>query len=817
MSRYRLMQLSSDQFEVEVVTRILKHLRYLIGVALISATLVACSSPEEKAAEYIESAGILFEEGKLGKAEIEYKTALQVNQNLPDAWYGLARIHERKRDWRKTYAVLNKIRELAPQHVDARIMLCQILLASNQIDQALTDAQEILKMAPDDARSHSLMAAVQFRLENLEGAQESVDKALAIDPGNNEAILVQARVLISAKNYSEALQVLDTAIKTNPDNVSMYLMKIQAYQETDNKKAVEGVYLALAERFPENIAFKTALARQYLSDKDIDSAEKVLEQIVEVAPANVEEKLRLVGFKNQYRSSEDAIALVKTYVESDQAEYRYRFLLGELYEKDGKSEQAISVYQDIIAEDELQSNGLQARIKIALLALRAGDRDKAAALVDEVLTQDTNNENGLLLRASFQLADQEFDDAVVNLRTVLRDNPDSIKALTLLGEAYDATGSGELALESYARAFQLSPGNAVVANKLGKSLIVKRKFSQADEMLQESIARGNRSVEVLRLLAQVKLSLGEWDQAEQLARQLQTVKGQEAVSQQVLGVVYQGKQEQEASIEAFKRAHELAPTSTQPIVSLVRTYVRGGKIDDARRFLNSVLSVNADNVTARLLLAQLSLLEKNSSEAITHYNMLIESNPGLDAGYRGLITTYIRENDLEKAKMAANQGLSALPGNPMLTMNLATIHQLQENFGAAIEIYEAMLAKNPQLIVARNNLASLLTDYAGDSASLDKARSLAAEFRDSKIPQFQDTYAWANVKSGKNLEEAVAILKKIVEEDDAVDVYNFHLGEAYRVKGDSENAKVYLTRAAGLAQPGSDVADKAKQSLQQLN
>ena len=794
-----------------------KKIENLAAVLLLCTSILACKSPDEKAADYIISADSHFQQNELVKAEIEYKNALQINQNLPDAWYGLAKVHERKQDWRNTFAVLSRVRELAPGHVDARIMLGQILLASNQIDQALSDAKEIIEMAPGDARSHALMAAVQFRLENYKGAKLKVAKTLKIDPGNNEAKLVWARVLIVEKKYEAAMGILDKAIKSNPDNVSMYLMKIQAYQEANNKQAVESVYLALVKRFPDNVAFKSALARQYLRDKNIDGAERLLEQIVAAAPANVNEKLRLVGFKNQFRSAEDAVALLKTYIDSDKAEYRYRFLLGELYEKDGNPDQAASVYQDIIAADELQANGLEARNKMALLELRAGNRDKAAALVNEVLAQDQTNENSLMLQASFQLAERKYDDAVLSMRTVLRDNPDSVKALALLGQAYDSTGSGELALESYTRAFQLSPGTPVVANQLAKSLIRQRKLTQADEILLESVSRGNRSVETIRLMAQVKLSRGEWDKAEQLARQLQKIEGQEAVSQQVLGVAYLGKQEQDASIEAFKRAHELAPSSSQPIVSLVRTYVRGGNINDAKRFLNSVLSVHADNITARLMLGQLSLYEKNNFEAVMHFKKLIKINPKLDAGYRGLMTSYIRENDLEKAKSAADEGLSALPGHPVLVMNLASINELRGNFGESIEIYESLLAKNPKLIVAKNNLASLLTDYGADPASLEKARSLSAEFKSSKIPQFQDTYAWANVKSGRNLEEAVAILKNIVKENDTVDVYNYHLGEAYRVKGDSKNASVYLTKAAELAPPGSNVANKANQSLKQLN
>ena len=63
----------------------------------------------------------------------------------------------------------------------------------------------------------------------------------------------------------------------------------------------------------------------------------------------------------------------------------------------------------------------------------------------------------------------------------------------------------------------------------------------------------------------------------------------------------------------------------------------------------------------------------------------------------------------------------------------------------------------------------------------------------------------------------ILLLKGIVKENDEVDVYSYHLGEAYRKKGDSENAIAYLNKALELARPDSDIAQKAKHSLQQLN
>ena len=798
-------------------TEMSRKLCQLLNILFITGMLIACSSPEEKAADYIENAIVLLEEGKLQKAQIEFKNALQVNQNQPDAWFGLAKIHERKQEWRKAYGVLNKIKEMAPGHVNGRIMLGQMYLASNQIDLALTDAREILELAPDDARAHALMAAVQFRLDNYKGAREEVAKALAIDPSNNEAILVRARVLIAEKKYQEALSVLNKALDTDPKKISMYLMKIQVYQEMGDSKAIEKIYVTLAERFPENLSFQRALVRLYLAQENIDEAEAVMQRIVESNPDNAEEKMRYVGLKKQFRSVDDAIVLLKSYIDADKDEFRYRFLLGGLYESSKQSDKALAVYREIIVADDQQPNGLEARNKIALFELRAGNTEKAKTLVGEVLTHDKNNENALLLQAGFFISDQKFDDAVVSARTVLRDNPESIKALDLLGQAYMATGSTELAVESYTRAFQLSPGTPVIANRLASIYIRQRNPSKADEILQESIKKGNRTVDALKLLVQTKLALGEWDKAEALAKDLEKVKGQEAVSQQLLGVVYQGKEQQEESIDAFKRAHELSPTASRPIVSLVRTYVREGKAGEARRFLNLVIATNSESAVAYLLLGQLALSEKKTAEAIKHFNKVIEISPTAEIGYRSLSTMYQNKNDLDNAEEALQRGLSAIPENQTLVMHLASVYEKRGEFSRAIEIYEDLLETNPDFLVAKNNLASLLTDHASDQSGLDRARIISAELRTSPIPQFRDTYAWASVKSGTNVEEAIVILKGIVKDNDQVDVYSYHLGEAYRIKGETDNAIAYLKKATELARPGSDIANKAKQSLEQIN
>ena len=60
----------------------IKSILHAIGIIVLTAMMAACSSPEEKAAGYIENADQLFQEGDLIKAEIEYKNALQDRKSV---------------------------------------------------------------------------------------------------------------------------------------------------------------------------------------------------------------------------------------------------------------------------------------------------------------------------------------------------------------------------------------------------------------------------------------------------------------------------------------------------------------------------------------------------------------------------------------------------------------------------------------------------------------------------------------------------------------------------------------------------------------
>ena len=200
--------------------------------------------------------------------------------------------------------------------------------------------------------------------------------------------------------------------------------------------------------------------------------------------------------------------------------------------------------------------------------------------------------------------------------------------------------------------------------------------------------------------------------------------------------------------------------------------------------------------------------------AIGYYEKTVESTPKSELGYLCLGSIYLRQKNFQQAEEIYSRGVQAAPASLTLGVNQALVVQTQGKPDRAIELYEKLLSVNPDILVVKNNLASLLTDHRCDQASHERARALTDGFRDSKIPLFRDTYAWVSVRLGLYHEEAILILKGIVRENETVGGYHYHLDEAYRKNGNSFDARKHLRRAIELEDPESPVAIGAREALE---
>ena len=254
------------------------------------------------------------------------------------------------------------------------------------------------------------------------------------------------------------------------------------------------------------------------------------------------------------------------------------------------------------------------------------------------------------------------------------------------------------------------------------------------------------------------------------------------------------------------------------MVSLVRAYIRAGKREDAKNFLQAVLSSNEKNVQALLLLARVHFLEedgKKKAEALLRRALALE--PDSILSYRELARFYQLQKRFDEAEVAIADGLAKHPDDITLRLFRAGIYQQRGKINDAISEYEQLHQKQPDSDVFANNLASLLSDHRDDPESIERAYGIAKRFRNSSVPYFKDTYGWILHRKGEN-EKAVSLLRDVVKDAPDLPIFRYHLGMAYLSTEQNDKALAEFKRTLELSKKRSFAQEaKVKDLVEKLS
>lgn len=778
--------------------------------------LAACSSPEDKANKFYQKGVALLEQGDPDKARIEFQNALQIKDGMTAAWFGLAQVAERKGDWEKLFGFLNKVIDRDPKHLEAQLKLGRLLLAAGKLDRALVTSDTTLTLAKDAPDVLAFRAAVLYKLDNRTGAIEHANAALAKDPNNVDALVVLATDRLVAKDGEKAIEYLDRGLKVNEKNIALQLIKVQAFESLAKTDSAEAVFRRLIALYPETRALRHILAQFYLSHDRKDAAEAEYRAIMAENPKDVAARLDVVRFVNALKGPKAAMQEIEALIAKDAANNELKFALAAMHQSQNDRKGAESVLRSIIDKEGDSQDGIKAKGQLAGLLLGGGDKTNAQALIDQILVKDQRNEQGLLLKAGIEIDGRQLDQAIADLRTILKDVPNSARALLMLGKAHELAGSPELAQEHFQKAFQAGKHSPAFGLTYGEFLLKRNQAARAESVAEDTLRVAPGHVPAMKLLAQARISKGDWVGAQAVADELQKQGGKQQAAEQIRGAVLVARKNYAESIEAFKRAFQAAPSETQPMVALVRTYILAGKNNEAIAFLNSVVQASPDNVGARLLLGQLQAMKGDQAAATQSFQTVIGRQPKDPVGYVNLANLHIRGKRFAEADQAIAQGLTAVPGDFSLRMTQAGLYELSGRFDDAIKLYEQLLKERPNADVLANNLSSLLSDHRTDKASLARAHELALRFKRSDVPQFKDTLGWATYKVGK-AGEAVQLIEDASKKLPDLPVFRYHLGMSYLAMNKPDAARKELQKALDLGD-GKDFleAEQVKQALKGL-
>lgn len=786
------------------------------GACLIAAAIAlgGCGSRAERAQNYYQRATSYLKDGDYVKARLEIRNALQLNEDMVEAWRTLAQIDEHDHNYRELAGSLRHVVELDPKDVQANLALGRLYLLAGDLEHALKAANSATEVEPKNANALALKAAVLFRLKDNDGAVQAAQAALAIDPGNVDANVVSAVIKYSKGDAAAALNTLSQVNPKGKDDLGVLFLKVNILDHIGNLAEAETLLRRLIELYPKEPAFRAQLIKFFIAHKRDDDAIKELRAAATANPDDVSAEMNLVNLLRVTKGADAARSELVSRIGAGGKVFPYQIALARFDFSLGHVDDSIKLLKELIDKSKAADETMAAKTALADIYVSKNNMAAAEPLVTDILNADSRNIEGLRLRAAIRVDRGKFDDAIADLRTALNDKPQSPELLASIGLAYERSGLVELADKAYFDATKAS--NFSPAYGLNYVSFLRRRGlgDRAENILADLAGRNPNNVNVLSALAQVKLARQDWIGAHAIADTIRKLgeKTDVTIADQISGAAYLGENKLNDSMAMLQNAHEASPGAIQPLASLVGVYVQAHQIDKAESFIKAMLEANPKNAEALVLMGSIDVIKNDQAAAEKSFKEAIKEQPKDAVGYRALAGLYARQKKVDEAIGTIRTGLQQDPKNFALRLTLAGFLEVKGDFEGAIADYEGLLKDQPGSLVVANNLASLLADHRTDKASLDQAAALGVILKSSPVPQFKDTLGWLSYRQG-NYTAAASMLETAATQLPGTALVHYHLGMVYLASGQDTKATEQFNRAKTLAPNDADLNLKIDAAL----
>lgn len=773
---------------------------FLVAIILASALAFSgCKNAEASKAEYLKRGEQFLKEKKHQEASIEFRNAIQIDDKLAAAHWGLAQAYEGLGRYAEAIQEIQRSIDLDPNNLDARARLGNYYMVGRQpnIAEAERLAKEILLKDPNYIEGHILMATVLFAQDKAhpERALAELNRAVEIDPKRVESYLSLARFYTSINDTAKAEETLRRAVNVNPASGlahSEYGRFLIAHNrageaEAEFKKAVE---VEPKEREP-----RMALGSFYIVNKQLDKAEETYKALAEM------EKDKPDG----------------------------RAMLADFYTTINRYDDAVKVYQDILAQSPDYTRG---RYRLGEIMLQRGDVAGATAQVAEVLKKNERDMQGLMLRARIRMQSGDNKAAIEDLKEVLKQEPNSRSGLYYMTEAnqrlrqFDMARSYAADLDKYypewlpAKLMQvqlnLEGGDSKAALRLSNELMERLNKAAPDYETSPPMLSDLRT-KALTARGSAELNLGDTKAARADLTAAKDAAPNDPASYVNLAFVSLKDKKVDEAASLYEQALKIDNANFDALNALI-AYVLAPqkKTDQAHARVDQAISSQPNSAPLHYLKSEVFGYERNAEGAEGELRRALQIDPKYLAAYSKLAALYINTNQVDRAIGEYRHLLESDPNSAFAYTMIGLLENGRQNYDAAVENYRKALELDPNILEAANNLAWL---YAVEGkGNMDEAVRLAQGVVQQRpdVPGFVDTLGWVYYKQGLH-GAAVEQLQKVVARAGNVPTYRFHLGMALAGKGDKSAARAELEQALRLGEKiNFSESDEARKALATL-
>jgi putative PEP-CTERM system TPR-repeat lipoprotein len=676
---------------------------------------------------------------------------------------------------------------------------------------------------------------VRLRLKNLDGAKADLAQYEQVSSSKLLVAYGNGLVAFHEKRYEQAIDGFNDALRIVPDYVPALAYAGFSNFILKRDETARSQLEAVNSMRPESMEVKRALALVYLRLGDARLARGLAEQIVAARP-NDPDGLNILSTAALARGDRDVgIAALKRAAADQPEAPRSRARFGMSLLSDGQFDEGFAELKTASeqAPDQALTHGV-----LVFGYMQRGDFAQATAAAERARDAIPDNPIGNNLIGGIKLAQQDLEGAKDAFKAALEIVPGEPSASNNLASIAKVEGDLAAAREIYQNVLKYFPahmhthlklvelnldaGDTVAArHQLDAALKVKPDdpsvlFSLA--LIQNannesgdaivtldklySLAPGN--MKAARLRAEIYLNGNDPQRAIEVLDRAIKIEPNSAHLYSLLGKAHANSGDLAAAENAYTSV--LRTVDTQSIglqIDTIRWLTELGRLDIATQALARFTELRGDTIPSKILAGMIALKQGETAEARDIFAAVIAEKP--DSREPNLLIARAQGrlgNNAAAAKQLENW-LERQPSDTQARYQLGNIYSSMYKDGEkSIDMYQQVIAAEPNHVLALNNLAWLLRE-SDLSAALQYARR-AAEIQ-PKSAAILDTLGTLQASAGE-IESALSTLRRAVGIAPKSNEIKLNLGRTQIQAGDVDAARRSLSEIVDSGETSSHVA-----------
>jgi len=477
-----------------------------------------------------------------------------------------------------------------------RTLAAESYLRLGYMDRALTELEQALQESPTSVSTRLNYALALQKLGRTQQAVAEYQRVLQVDPRNVTALVRWHIAMITTlstgrattyevltrirwqlrgegqRNYETVAREYGQASETYPNNADVHFALGQMHQQAGHyDKAIESYRLAMRDSAVEVMARVSAaqcLLAQCKPEEAIQHFEQALQSVrrssanAPIDPSIWAARPREEGEEHQAPEVEISMLLAKAYGRSGKQE-QMQAILRQLKQTTTHQDEVSSTLAEISARQGDVDSALQEYLDLVHHYRTRKQTENALSVLNEMVRLAPQDPRAHDAMADIYVNRGLLDEGIAELRLLVnvyqrRNEPEeAATALQRIGNIYAEMGNTEEALVNLRRAVELAPNSIELLREvvgfclqLGRSpdaaqyqVVIARHYFETQQVkeavaaLQQLITIDRSNFEAYDLLGQTYQSVGEYEQASRVYRNLAKVNPENTVARERLATL----------------------------------------------------------------------------------------------------------------------------------------------------------------------------------------------------------------------------------------------------------------------------------------